>query len=420
MAVPTKFDGTLGNPVGKTSFGYFDGDPDFIKDAPKIADWIARRLGWPTVDIEIDEKDLYNSIEEAILEFSRLVNHLNIKDNLIILQGNEKIGEYENLTGKHVTGSPVREMVRLAKAYGSEVGHGGSVTWRKDFINIKRGKQRYDIKKLFKEKNRSGSVPIEDREIIIKKIYYYPPHAIERLYDPFSVGGVGTLNVLRELGFSDYGVASEYLMMPAYHDLLRLQAVEFNDLIRRSGYTYRLTNGVLTITPIPGTEDFFGGDAIPENDDNEEPNRSFPRRIWFDYVFKDEANNVQVVDSDIANVVSDYSDVPYDVHHYEDINQPSRRWIYKYALEVARHKLGTVRSKYGNSIPGTNGADLQLDGESQKQEAQQNMEQLENNLREQLEQLSRTNLLEEQNQQQQNLQEMMNRIPKKIYIGYGG
>lgn len=418
MATPVKFHGKLGSPVGKTSFGYFEGDPQFIQDAPKVGDWIARRLGWPTQDIEIDEIDLYNAFEEAILEFSQLVNQLNIKDNLIILQGNEKIGEYENLTGKHVTGSPVREIVRLAKAYGSEIGHGGSVTWRKDYINIERGKQRYDIKKLISERNLNDSTSVEDREIIIKKIYYEGPLAVERVYDPFSVGGVGTLNLLRELGFGQYSVGTEYLMMPAYHDLLRLQAVEFNDLIRRSQYSYRLNNGVITITPIPGTQEFYsGGDAIPENDENEQ---RFPMRLWFDYVYADEANNVEVVDSDIANVVSDYSDVPYDVHQYENINQPSRRWIYKYALEIARHKLGTVRSKYSNMIPGPGGQDMQLDGESLKQQSQQNMEQLETNLKEQLEKLSRTNLIEEQNQQQQNVQEMLNRIPTKIYVGYGG
>jgi len=392
MATPIKFDGQLGSPVGKTSFGYFDGDPEFIADAPRIAHWIARKLGWPELDIEIDEQDLYNAIEEAILEFSSLVNELNIRDNLILLKGKERLDEFENVTGKHVTGTAVREAVRLAKAYGSEVGHGGNVTWRKSFIDIKTGQQRYDIKKLFTAKQNS-SVVDPDRDIIIKKIYYYGPTALERVYDPFAVGGVGTLNLLRSLGFREFTPASEFLMLPAYHDLLRLQAVEFNDHIRRSQYSYKLNNGVVTLMPIPD-HDFS---------------------LWFDYVYADEADGITVVDSDIANVVSDYSNAPYDVHKYQQINQPSRRWIYKYAWAVAMHKLGTVRSKY-QSVP-TPDNQFNLDGSELKQQANDKKKQLVDKLRERLDRLSRTNQLEQQKQQQESLKSILNNVPLKLYVG---
>ena len=392
MAIPIKFDGQLGSPVGKTSFGYFDGDPRYINDAPKVADWIARKLGWPEMDIEIDEKDLYNAFEEAIIEFSSLVNELNIQDNLILLRGKEKLHEFENLTGKHVTGTSIQEVVRLAKTYGSTVGHGGDVTWRKSYIEAKCGIQRYDIKKLFSE-NRNASIYDPYSEIIIKKIYYYGPTAQERLYDPFSIGGVGLSGSLGGLGYNEFSASSQNLLVPAYHELLRLQSIEFNDYIRRSQYSYKLNNGVLTLMPIP--------------------NHDFP--VWFDYVYADEADGIQVVDSDISHVVSDYSNVPYDLHKYENINQPSKRWIFKYARYIAMHKLGTVRSKF-DSIPSPNDQ-FNLDGSDLIQNSSQKRDDLVQNLRERLEKLSRTNQLENQAKQQESVTKMLNKSPVKIYIG---
>ena len=36
----------IGTAAGSTPFGYFDSDAQFLSDAPKVADFCARRLGW--------------------------------------------------------------------------------------------------------------------------------------------------------------------------------------------------------------------------------------------------------------------------------------------------------------------------------------------------------------------------------------
>ena len=36
---------------GKTPFGFYDSDVEFITDADNISDWCAKRLGYPIVDI---------------------------------------------------------------------------------------------------------------------------------------------------------------------------------------------------------------------------------------------------------------------------------------------------------------------------------------------------------------------------------
>jgi hypothetical protein len=395
------YQGNLESPVGKTSFGYFDGDPAFIEDAPKVADYIARRLGWPTVDIEISQEDLYNAFEEAILEFSSKVNSLNIEDNLILIQGNEQVGEFSDLTGKHVTGTPLREAIRLSKAYGSEVGHGGSVDWHKDFITLEAGKQDYDIRALFQDKQ-SDSLP--SRNIVIKTIFHSPPPASERysIYDGGYAYGGGVFGEFE--GFGAFGAfnaedidavytSDRHIMYPAYEDVLRIQSVEFHDQIRRSQFSYILRNGRLRIFPIPDRR----------------------TRLWFEFAYEDELNDAEVVAGDIADVTSDYSDAPLYVKEYGRMNGPSRRWIYQYALAVAMHKLGVARSKFGGATPTPNDQ-FQLDGPELKSEAQQRMDRLEDQLDEKLQRLTRSEMMQRKVEEQEAMKELFKNTPLGIYV----
>ena len=55
--------------VGQTPFGFYDNQTDFQNDADKVADFIARRLGYPLTDIELQSGSLYTAFEEAITTY---------------------------------------------------------------------------------------------------------------------------------------------------------------------------------------------------------------------------------------------------------------------------------------------------------------------------------------------------------------
>jgi len=65
-----------------TPFGTFDNQSTFQTDAPKFATWAARRLGYPIMDVELQDTSFYACFEEASLEYSSQVNQYNIIDNL--------------------------------------------------------------------------------------------------------------------------------------------------------------------------------------------------------------------------------------------------------------------------------------------------------------------------------------------------
>ena len=65
--------------AGQTPFGFYDLDFDFSTDADKVADWCARRLGYPITDIELQDQNFFACFEEAVSEYGNVINELNNK-----------------------------------------------------------------------------------------------------------------------------------------------------------------------------------------------------------------------------------------------------------------------------------------------------------------------------------------------------
>ena len=370
---------------GNTPWGFYDAESEFTSSADKFSDWAAKRLGYPIMAIELQSGSFYACFEEAVTEYSAQVNQFNIKDNLLTLQG-RATGSSNSLTHKRVTPTMGRT-VFLSKQYGSEVGVGGDVPYYKGKITINSGSQEYDLDKLFTD-------PSASEAIEIKRIYYEGTPAMQRFFDPYATTGYGTINMIEGFGFGNLSPAVSFTLMPLFDDLLRVQAIELNDSIRKAAYSFSLRNNKLRIFP------------DPEEKSN----------LYFDYVKVDERDNPLITEySGSADVISDYSNVPYDNMQYSYINDVGKQWIRKYGLALAKELLGLIRSKYG-TIPIPN-ADTTLDGETLRSEAATEKEQLITELREMLEGTSRRALLEADKDEAEFLQEKLNKIPYPIYIG---
>ena len=55
---------------GNTPFGFYDTDSEFQTEAPKFADWCAKRLGYPLMNVELQDKQFYACLEESVSEYS--------------------------------------------------------------------------------------------------------------------------------------------------------------------------------------------------------------------------------------------------------------------------------------------------------------------------------------------------------------
>ena len=245
-----RWDGTLSSPIGKTPFGFFDSDQSFIGFAPRAADWAAKRLGYPIVDVEMIDVQFYACFEEAITEYSSQVNQFSIKQNLYSLKGTSTS---VNLTTSVMQTQPLPFYLKLSEAYGAEVGTGGNVDWRKASLNVKKGVQTYDLQGLFNQYYicpKTGEKKIE--RIEVKRIWHHPPPALNKIYDPMANSGMSFSNLLSEFNWNGMSpIGTQFLLRPVNEDLMRLQAIEFNEQVRRSAYGFEVINNKLTILPVP-------------------------------------------------------------------------------------------------------------------------------------------------------------------------
>ena len=379
---PIFYDGSPSNPVGITPFGFFDTDAAFQTDAPRAAEYVARKLGYPVVEVELIDKQIYACFEEAISIYGNQVNQFNAREYMMALQG---ASTSVSATQRNIIGSAIPQLVSIANDYGVEALSGGNVTVKKGWLTASVGTQSYDLKTLWADPYESGS------QIEIRRIYHYMPPAIARYYDPFATTGLGLTNLMSEFGFDGYSPPVTFVMMPAFEDLLRIQAIEINDMIRKSQYGFEVSNNIIRFSPI------FKDTKV----------------IYFDYIVtSDKKSNLFQSGSNIA---SDLSNVPYTHINYTKLNDMSRTWIFKYTLALAKELLGIIRSKF-SEIPYPDGQ-IKMDGELLRREAITEKEGLIKELRETLEETGQQAQMKKQMENSKAMQDMFRNVPTLIYIG---
>ena len=384
---------------GSVPFGYYLGDTcssgesTFENDCSSSAMWAAKRLGYPIVDIEMIDVNFYACFEESVLEYNRVVNEFNIVNNMVDLTGLPQ-SQYPNLTGLGVKSTGLPYVVQLSKQYGSEALVNGETPLKRNFIYVSASmsgsEQLYDLNKLIGEEKEH----LTGSRIEVRRVFHNRPPAVARIYDPFSMTGMSYGNILSEMGFAAYSPATQFLMTPIFEDLERIQAIEFNDMVRKSAYSFEIVgNNKLRIFPIP-TNNF---------------------KLWIDYYLEKDKNITNFYSGSRYEYVSDPSDIPYEYCKYCKINQPGKQWIKKYFLALCKETLGRILQKYSTvPIPG---GEVTLDGAELRSEAKEEMGTLLDKLREMLEKSLRVNQLENKDKESDAMNKMLSRVPLHIYIG---
>jgi hypothetical protein len=380
--------GSFTEVTSSTPYGFYDTDSTFISHSVQTAEWCATRLGYPIMDIELQGSQLYTCFEEAITEYGAIVNRYNIKENISKIQGAPTSSNFT-----HTVVSDLGRAIQISETYGQEVGVGGNIDWNTGFVEVDSGSQVYDL-------DQWSVVSESSQAIEIKRVFHEPTPAMSRYFDPYA--GSGAANMLDGFGWGGYSPATTFTMMPIHEDLLRVQAIEMNDQIRKSSYSFELINNKLRVFPIPTTA----------------------MKIYFQYIRKGDrwktlSNEVtdEYTEGGQTSVQSDFSNIRYDNMKYSEINDPGKQWIRKYTLALAKELLGLIRSKYGSvPIPG-GGGETTLDGDTLRGEATSEKDALVEQLREMLEQSSGQEVLQEEAQEAESTQEILKKVPLKIYIG---
>ena len=367
--------------AGQTPFGFYDTDPDFQTDADRVAQFCATRLGYPTVDIEMGSGSLYACFEEAVTTYGNELYLYQIRNNFLNLEASST-GSSLN---QAVINPNLGNTIRLAENYAQEAGAGGSVTWYSGSVSLTAGQQEYDLKQWAIDQGITGSIEL-------KEIFYQNTPAIVRYFDPYAGTGYGSQQLLDVFGFGNYSPAANFLLMPIYYDISVIQAIELNDQVRKSAYSFELVNNNLRIFPIPNQAG----------------------QLFFQYIKVDERNAPTAQGYDGGNMVTDISNVPYENPTYQYINAPGRYWIFEYTLALAKELLGYIRGKYTQvPIPG---AEVTLNQSDLLSSATELKAALIEKLRNDLDENSRRMQLQRKAEEANSMKDTLGQVPLPIFI----
>jgi len=388
MNIPI-YPGSSSFTTGSTPFGFYDTDVQFQTDADKVVTFCARRLGYPIMEVELQDINFYAAFEEAITTYGNELYAYQVRDNMLTLEGAPTTLQLNNslITPNMAT------IVRLSQQYGEEAGVGGNVNYYSGSLTLTSGIQDYDLAEWATNNNITGGIEI-------KQVFYYPLPAINQLYAPY--GGFAGLGGVPSAGLygggmlgSGYGVG--YLMMPLSYDMGTMQAIEMSNQVRISNYTFQLINNKLRIFPIPNDNDSREG------------------VLFFNYIKVEERLLNSIQESPSGSLITNPSNAPYDNPTYSLINSIGRQWIFEYTLALCKEMLGYVRGKYSTvPIPDQN---VTLNQSDLLSSATTDKQALIERLRLYLDEMSKKSQLERRAQESDFRKQEINKVPMTIYIG---
>ena len=397
--------GSTDDVVAALPFTVYSDSAAFISGAADQVAYVYKKLGGDVLDIEIKTGNVYAAYQEAVLEYSYMINSHQAKNVLSDMLGasTSSFDEDGEISGGASDAS--RDFPnfgfayarRVAEGVSTEAGVGGFLTEYSASFKLEPNKQQYDLQSIVQASSSLTSSDyydkINNKKVLIRNVYYKSPKVMWRFF-----GYYGGLNVVGNLStYGQYADDSTYEVIPTWHNRLQAMAYEDHTNVRFSHYSYELHNNFLKVYPPPG-------DSVQSDD-----------YIWFTFTVDEDANTVDATRDRGVKGVNNMNTLPFANIPYDNINSVGKQWIRRYALALCKEILGQVRSKFGtipipNDSVTLNGSDLI----SQSREEQQN---LKTELKELLDQLTYSALAESDANIVENSQKLFENVPNAIYVG---
>ena len=396
MANPVVYDGTPGPISGSTPFGFYDNDPQFQSDGPKVANYCARKLGYPVLDVELNDLNIYACFEEAVSIYAEELYQLKIKDNYITLEGTNT----GSLLNNTVVSPNLQNIINISETYGQQAGVGGFVSWKSGSLQTTGSQQVYDMYDW--AVNTQGMSPT-DRLIIQRVMYQAPPAIYGYGYGGYypQLGGAGAWpGDWGGYGGMGYGGQNSVTYYPLYWDLQRIQELEMSNMIRTPNWSFELIGTNLRLMPVPLAD-----------------SNGYSRSVSIQYCFQSDLMSI-TGNSPYGNnqgLVANPALAPYGLITYLDINQPGKQWIKEYTAALTSELLGLIRGKY--QVVQIPGAETTLNYNDLITRGKEMQVALREKLRGDLEDMSRQKQLERKQSENQALSDTLVNIPIPIFIG---
>lgn len=369
------------------------------KEVENLFKQVRVALGAPIRQVELTDDQLCTLLEMCVGDYAEKVQGWLIEVQWATLYG-------KNVSNTDMAYALTTRTMDLSNDYSywfsKEVGlqQRGNGKWelKKDYITVEQGKQSYLIP--------------AGREIN-KIMYVNPPLTQAALFANYGGLDLGFAGGFAQLGGA-YGPIGGFYTAPAADIAYLATDMTFKNRLLRGDLTYKVTAGpdgthILHLYSTPGSRLSFGhmggiGGALG----------LVGCEVWYTYydVTKD---NVDDCRRDNPEVLITPDQVPLEKMDYALMNEQTKPLIRQMLVAKAKETLGIIRGTYSGKLMIPN-AEMQLDYMMLINMAQQEYQRALDALKERLEKLRPSNILEEQAKIVQQMKEIQKGKPLGIMV----
>ena len=404
--------GSAGKVAAAVPFGIYTGSNEFLSGAATQVAYTYKKLGGDVVDIELTPANVYAAYEEAVLEYSYILNLHQSKNMLSDALGNTT-GTF-NHQGEAITGPSgsnlrfTRYQMTYAKRVGDGAaaagGFGGTIPEYSASFRPKAKQQDYDIQAIINSASAAGhddrgrpvpySGSVDGKRVYVTKVFYQSPRAMWRFYGYY--GGFGVVGNMSTYG--QYSDDSTFEVIPTWQNKLQAMMYEDNIMTRTSNYAYELIDNKLRLFPAPGHWDIADID-----------------QMWVRFYVKPEAWETNSRMADGTEGVNNANTLPFDNLPYKNINAIGKQWIRKYCLALCKEMLGQIRGKFTTMpIPGDS---VTLNHSELLSQAKEEQTSLKDKLVEMLKEMEYVALVKQDSEKSEAAATTFKNVPLPIFVG---
>jgi len=334
--------GSPTNVVATLPFGVYAASTAFLSGASDQVAYTYKKLGGDVLDIELTEGNVYSAYEEAVLEYSYLINLHQSKNSLSSLLGAQTASfdqDGQISAGHALSGSNVELKYprfdygfakRVSQTIATDTAVGGLLPIYSASFDVVANQQDYDLQELISTSEAfSGSVGA--KRIIVRKVFFKTPRAMWRFYGYY--GGFSVVGNMRTYG--QYADDSTFEIVPTWQNKLQAMAYEDSLWTRISHYSYQLQDNMLRLFP--------------------EPQNITQKKFWVQFSIDKQFNPWEETGRGAEGVdgINNLNTLPFENLPYNRINSIGKQWIRRFALALTKEMLGQVRGKFSVvPIPG--------------------------------------------------------------------
>jgi len=399
--------GATGNVAAACPIGAYTGSANFLNGAASQVAYTYKKLGGDVLDIELTEKNVYANYEEAVLEYSYIVNLHQAKNSLGFALGaptasfNHR-GEVNSGTGAALFYPKFKfdYAFRAGDTFSHEATAGGTEPIYSASFSPNNDQQDYDLQAILSASaNPSGGgstasyagVLKDNKRVKIRQVYYVTPRQMWRFY-----GYYGGLNVTGDMhSYGQYADDSSFNVIPPWQN--KIQAVQYEDHLytRASHYSYEIIDNKLRLFPTP-TE-------------------VSPEKFWIRFSV-DSGPYEDAEQGGQGLGVNNMNTLPFENIAYENINSVGKQWIRRFCLALSKETLGQIRGKFGGVVP-IPGETVTLNASDLLSQSKEEQNALRDELKTLLSEMTYDKIAEKDKAMMDNIDGIVQKVPMKIFVG---